>query len=137
MGQSTQKKTNNLLDTQRGQVQQDYNQPINTARDRSAENYQSSQGMIPGLTDRYSKFADTGGFDPGEFDKYMGSAGGGGYSGGDLGVDESKFGDALKGYQDMASGGGVDVNGIVARAESAIPSFYKNMQNEQTNRLRV
>lgn len=137
MGQSTQKKTNQLLDTQRGQVQQDYTQPINTARDRSAESYNNSRGMIPGLSDRYSKLADSGGFDPGEFDKYMGSAGGGGYGGGDLGVDESKFSGALAGYGDMASGGGVDVNGIVARAESAIPSFYKNLQDEQVNRRRI
>jgi hypothetical protein len=97
MGQSTQKKTNQLLDTQRGQVQQDYNQPINTARDRSAQSYQAGQDMIPGLTDRYNKLADTGGFDPGEFDNYMSSAGGGGGNpGGDLGIDESKFGDAHK-----------------------------------------
>jgi hypothetical protein len=137
MGQSTQKKTNQLLDTQRGDIQKDYTQPINTARDRSAESYNSSRGMIPGLSDRYSNLADNGGFDAGEFDKYMGDAGGGGYGGGDLGVDESKFGDAIKGYQDMASGGGVDVQGLVSRAESAIPAFYKNLQDEMTNRRRI
>lgn len=137
MGQSTQKKTNSLLDTQRGDIQKDYTQPINTARDRSAENYTGARGMIPGLSDRFSGLADNGGFDAGEFDKYMGSAGGGGYGGGDLGIDESKFGDALKGYQEMASGGGVDVQGIVSRAESAIPAFYKNLQNEMSNRRRI
>jgi hypothetical protein len=137
MGQSTQKKTNQLLDTQRGEIHGDYDPAIDTARQRSEDQYNSSQGMIPGLSDRYSNLADNGGFDSGEFDKYMGDAGGGGYGGGDLGIDESKFGDALKGYQDMASGGGVDVQGLVSRAESAIPAFYKNLQNEMTNRRRI
>lgn len=137
MGKSTQSRTNELLDTQRGQVQNDYNGPLATSKKRSDTAYDSQQEMIPGLTNRYTNLADTGGMDPSEYSSYFNSMGGGGGAG-DLGIDESKFGDALKGYQDFASSGGnVDAEGIRARSNSVIPSFYKNLQAEASRRRAV
>lgn len=145
MGKSTQTKTNDLLDQQR-QQQTANTQPItDTARSRSNSSYDDSQKRIGGLNDRYSNYADTGGFNPTDFDALRSSFGGGGGGSsvaGELagtgGIDESKFNDALAGYKDFASsGGGVDAEGIRARSNRVIPSFYKNLQNEQERRKLV
>ena len=137
MGKSTQTKTNELLDTQRSQVQGDYSGPLATSKKRSDTAYDNQREMLPGLSSRYSNLADSGGFDDGEFSSMFGSAGGGGGAG-DLGIDESKFSGALKGYEDYAaSGGNIDAEGMRARANSVIPSFYKNLQNEATRRRLV
>jgi len=134
---SQRKTNNNLLDKQYQQTQRDYGQALGTAGNRSNEAWQRGQNAIPGLTDRYANMADTGGFDPGEYSNLFSSVGGGGGAG-NLGIDESKFDSALKGYQDFASsGGGLDVAGMQARANSVIPSFYKNLENDMENRRRV
>lgn len=145
MGNSSQKKTNDLLDQQRQQQTANTQPIINTARDRSNTAYTDSQNRISGLTSGYQGLSDTGGLDPEEINRLRSTFGGGG--GGSSvasslsstgGIDQSKFDSALAGYGDFASsGGGVDAAGIEAKSNRVIPSFYKNLQNEAERRRLV
>lgn len=147
MGNSSQNRTNSLLDQQRKDSQSRYN-PINAQnQSRSNQQYSDAQSQIPGLRGSYQNFADTGGIPDSEINQFRSSFGGGGAGGGSSvanslasggGIDESKFGGALAGYQEFASGGGgVDAEGIRARSNRVIPSFYKNMTNEAERRKLV
>lgn len=146
MGNSSQNRTNQLLDQQRRDTQQRYN-PVNTENQRrSNTQYEDAQSQIPGLRSRYQGYADTGGIPDSEIDQFRSSFGGGSSGGSSVanslasggGVDESRFGDTLKGYGEFASGGGgIDAAGIRARANSVIPSFYKNLESESSRRRLV
>lgn len=149
------KKQNDLLDSNRTLFNNQYNTQNKTSSDRSNTAYSQQQGARPGLDSAFQGYASTGGFDPGEYDSALNDIagtsgwGGGGYSSGggstvadELtrtgGIDASKFDSALKGYSDFASGGGgLDTNAMRQRANSVIPSFYKNLQNEAARRKMV
>lgn len=145
MGNSSQNRTNSLLDTQRRSSQSRYSRPQEDSQNRGDASYDDTQGRLRGLSDRYSNLADTGGFDPHSFDALRSTFGGGGGGGSSVanelsstgGIDESKFSGALAGYDEFAHGGGLDIEGIRARSNSATPSFYKNLQNEMERRRLV
>lgn len=141
MGNSAQKKTNSLLDTENASIDKDYSDPLNTARDRGNWAYNDAQSQIPGLRNRFENLADTGGFNSGDWSQfdsaYNSDTGGGG--GGTLGpFDESRWADAISGYNEFAGRtGGVDAEGIRTRANRAIPQFYQNLKDESTRRRMV
>jgi len=136
MGNASKNKTNDLLDKERSASNNEYNPLKDESSRRSSENYNLNQGNTRGLTDRYTDLADSGGYDPDTISRIRAAGSGGGGHVDDL--DESRWGTAIKGYEDFATGGGgIDKAGIRARSNSVIPSFYKNLQNEQSRRRLV
>lgn len=144
MGQSTQAKTNQLEDQQQRQAHNTFGNDSSQAQARGDSENAGAKSRLPGLSTGYQGFADTGGYDPTGVRSTYGSAYGG-FGGSSVadslaaggGVDESKFSDSLAGYKSLAGGGGVDADAIRARANSVIPSFYKNLQNDAERRRMV
>lgn len=144
MGNSSQKQTNKLLDTQRDRIGSSYEPIGREFESRSRSAYDESRNLYPGLRDTFQRYLDTGGFNESEFDPLRRAAGGGG--GGSSvaselaktgGIDSSVFSTALRGYEEFAGGGGVDADSIRARSNRAIPQFYRNLQNEASRRRLV
>lgn len=150
MGASA-KKTNDLLDKSRQTADAGYAAANSRNTSRSDTAYSQAQGDRQGLQDRFAGYADTGGIDPADADRLrstFGSSSAGGYggSGGSSvanelastgGIDESAFTSALKGYSDFAAGNGIDSQAMLARANSVLPSFYKNLANNNARRQMV
>jgi hypothetical protein len=145
MGNSSQNKTNNLLATQQRKSESRYTPYLDKTNTRGDAAYDDTQGRLKGLSDRFSNLADTGGFDPHSFDALRATFGGGGGGGSSVanelsdtgGIDESKFSSALAGYDEFAHGGGLDIEGMRARGNSAVPAFYKNLENHLEQRKLV
>lgn len=148
------KKTNSLLDQSRGRSNREFDEANETSRTRSNTAYADQRSGRDDVRGRFTGYADTGGLDPDEIDRYRstfsgygdsgyGGGGGGGSSVADElattgGIDESVFGSALRGYENFASGGGgLDVDAMRQRANSVIPSFYKNLQNNLSRRKMI
>src|SRR6267378_7859200 len=117
MGRGTEHQTNDLLDTQRRQSDRAYGKVLPENQRRSDQQYADAQSQVPGLRNQFQNYADTGGIPDSELSQFRSSFGPGtGYSGGGFGgssvagelaggggVDESRFGDSLKGYGEFAS----------------------------------